>query len=308
MNIDLETCILTFFIGFVIYLLVNRVFMVEGVTDKKDGVSCINPPPNTCFPKEKKTQCLDTKPGVWSCGVDRDRCKGPTQVWCESPSPSPPGGGGGGGGGEEEGGECVCAFEKIDGGCIDYANQVGAARMRRKELCNKRNKENCYFDENTDYVGEGTCIWNTGETKIPPEIDCEKLSTGQCLILNEYGFNQCHSLGKFGHCVPQEKYDNYDTCMFQESCKSGYCDSGYCKPKSNNGKECELDESCISGICDWSDGNESGICVDGIDCKYEYSACWAAAGGCYKYLKYYTPAFGNGECPIDYLAVLRTGV
>ena len=31
MNIDCETCILAFLIGFALYLLVNRVFMVEGM-------------------------------------------------------------------------------------------------------------------------------------------------------------------------------------------------------------------------------------------------------------------------------------
>ena len=41
MNIDLETLIFAFVIGIALYLLVNRMFMVEGVTDRDDRIKTL---------------------------------------------------------------------------------------------------------------------------------------------------------------------------------------------------------------------------------------------------------------------------
>jgi len=87
MNIDLESCFIGFLIGFSLYLILNEVFNIEGATNQADKVSCENPPPNTC-PEGKKTPCLDTA-GVWACEVNEYDCRGPTQVWCDPPSPGP---------------------------------------------------------------------------------------------------------------------------------------------------------------------------------------------------------------------------
>ena len=43
MNIDLETCILAFLIGFALYLLVNRVF-IEGLEQSPPPITCNNQP------------------------------------------------------------------------------------------------------------------------------------------------------------------------------------------------------------------------------------------------------------------------
>jgi hypothetical protein len=113
MDLDLETCFLAFLIGFALYLLVNRVFIegYEETYNPKTGEG-INPEclhisvSGKCDPNEKLISCMKTtlgkdgqkRGGVPSCGVDRDDCKGPTQIWCgndwgkkpgQSPSPSP---------------------------------------------------------------------------------------------------------------------------------------------------------------------------------------------------------------------------
>ena len=117
MDIDLETCILAFLIGFALYLLVNRVFTegFEEIYNHETGEG-INPEcldisvSGNCDPNEKLISCMDTKlgeagqkRGVPSCGINRARCKFlPNHVWCgndwgknpgqppgQSPSPSP---------------------------------------------------------------------------------------------------------------------------------------------------------------------------------------------------------------------------
>ena len=96
MDIDLERCILGFLFGVALYFLVNRVF-IEGLEEpyNPETGEGINPEcldisvSGKCDPNEKLISCMNTKlgkagqkRGVPSCGVDRDGCKGPTQIWC----------------------------------------------------------------------------------------------------------------------------------------------------------------------------------------------------------------------------------
>jgi len=235
MDIDLKLVLIAFLIGLSLYLLVNIVFKIEGYAEgsKQLSPSCSTELENLCGDERNDIfRCAacagENKDDLYSAGCDRDN-EGITH-WCvntspsPSPSPSPS---------LSPSGECVCAFETDQSTCIDYASPTGL-NFRHKEICNRRNKDNCYFDENTSYVGEGTCIWKTPSTKIPPEIDdCEKITIGQCYGLNESGYNQCTPIEgpELGGCVPRTKYNNDHKCTFDESCASGYCESGYCKQK-----------------------------------------------------------------------------
>lgn len=95
MDIDLETCLVGFLIGFALYLLVNRVFKVEGVTSPSPPWSCDNrpPAPGNC----PDSQCLNTDVGVWACDITNEaECNTSPLTWCKSaisplPPPAPPG-------------------------------------------------------------------------------------------------------------------------------------------------------------------------------------------------------------------------
>lgn len=81
MNIDLETCFLSFLIGFALYLLVNRVFKVEGVTSPSPPWSCDNRPPTSGNCPD--SQCLNTVTGVWACPGEKEaNCDSPVLTWC----------------------------------------------------------------------------------------------------------------------------------------------------------------------------------------------------------------------------------
>jgi hypothetical protein len=95
MDTDLETCIIAFVIGISLYLLVNRVFMVEGITGETCSVEncdkeCIKDEPCFC-----DNTCV---PGLLGCsvhGIDKCRFCGfdrYSDINCPSPgqSPSPP--------------------------------------------------------------------------------------------------------------------------------------------------------------------------------------------------------------------------
>jgi hypothetical protein len=101
MNIDLETLIFAFVIGLALYLLVNRVFMVEGVTNN-DRIMTLE----ECQKNDRncgdKYLCLDTSasPNVCAAISSKDDCLADgmpnTFFFCDgsspspSPSPSPP--------------------------------------------------------------------------------------------------------------------------------------------------------------------------------------------------------------------------
>ena len=102
MNIDLETCILAFLIGFALYLLVNRVFIEgfeetyntetgEGINPECSNISYLD----ECGKGvEEGIQCRNTKAlgpagkgnGVPACSINtKARCeKSPGFVWCGS--------------------------------------------------------------------------------------------------------------------------------------------------------------------------------------------------------------------------------
>jgi hypothetical protein len=68
MNIDCETCFLAFLIGFALYLLVNRVFMVEGVTDGVVGCTVDNCDDTLGCTGNEKCFCDNKCPGL-GCGA-----------------------------------------------------------------------------------------------------------------------------------------------------------------------------------------------------------------------------------------------
>jgi len=105
MNIDLETCILAFLIGVALYFLVNRVFMVEGASNKiKDTKGC-QEACNTVLSGQGLTcewvnDCPNIDTGLGcniggihencrACGSGFSPCQSPSPSSSPSPSPSP---------------------------------------------------------------------------------------------------------------------------------------------------------------------------------------------------------------------------
>jgi hypothetical protein len=90
MNIDLESCFVGFLIGFAIYLLVNRVFMVEGIDfEVKDQDTC----QRACESLDQTLTC-EWKPGcaMEGCNIGGfgQNCRACSDNYpCSSPSQSP---------------------------------------------------------------------------------------------------------------------------------------------------------------------------------------------------------------------------
>ena len=95
MNIDLETCFFRILIGFALYLLVNRVFMVEGVTDN-DRIMTLKECKNISNTCGDRNLCLDkgVKPNPVCAAISsKDECLGngmpKTFFFCDGSSPPP---------------------------------------------------------------------------------------------------------------------------------------------------------------------------------------------------------------------------
>ena len=195
MDIDLKLVLIAFLIGFALYLLVNRVFMVEGVTDNACSVDNCN---KQCHPDEP-CFCDNTCPGL-GCNVRNiDKCRfcgfgNYSDIDCGGPSnpspppsnpspspppstPSPPPSNPSPPPSPSPSGECVCTIPFISENplaCRDVGNNPNNPKPNiEKTVCTlRRTPEDCENIIGHQNVTKGTCKWETSPPTPPPSGEC----------------------------------------------------------------------------------------------------------------------------------------